>query len=81
MKAEEIISDSELDKVHANAKFGTMTKRDVVKYGVLKCASGYHQGHTSKTICIEHGLIYESDYKLTPKGQEYLWASWATENF
>lgn len=80
MRVEEIISDEEVDKVHANANFGSMSKRDVIKYGVLKVASGYYQGHTSKTICMEHNLIYP-DYTLTPKGKEYLWAAWATEDF
>lgn len=70
----EIISDREIEKVHANANFGGMDKRDVVNYGVLKCASGYYQGSTSNAIIKEHGLVNEK-YELTPKGRTYLWAA------
>lgn len=72
----EIISDEEIERVHAKASFGDMTKRDVVRFGVLKCASGYYQGHTSKTICMEHGLIDEN-YSLTRRGKMYLWAAFS----
>lgn len=70
---EEIISDDQIDAVHGNASFG-ISKREVVRLGVLKCASGYYQGFTSQNICKEHGLIDEN-YKLTEKGRKYLWAS------
>lgn len=70
----ELVTDEELDKVHGNANFG-ISKRDVLMLGVLKCASGYYQGHTSKTICIQHGLITKKTYKLTDKGRKYLWAA------
>lgn len=69
----EIISDEEIERVHANANFGSMDKRTVVDQGVLKCASGYYQGHTSTEILKEHGLI-TAKYRLTKKGQKYLWA-------
>lgn len=71
---EDIVSDEEVERVHANANFGSMPKRDVLNYGVLKCASGYHQGYTSTQIIKEHGLITEK-YKLTKKGKTYLWAA------
>ena len=72
MSAEEIISDEEIEMVHAFANFGSMKKREVVDYGVLKCASGYYQGSTSTAIIREHGLI-DSKYNLTAKGRTYLW--------
>lgn len=72
MSVQEIISDEEIERVHANANFGHLKKREVVNYGVLKCASGYHQGFTSRQIIKEHGLITEK-YKLTSKGKKYLW--------
>lgn len=72
----DIVSDEEIERVHANANFGgDLTKREVVRLGVLKCASGYHQGFTSRSICIEHGLITPKSYVLTKKGKEYLWAA------
>lgn len=69
----DIISDEDIERVHANAHFGSMNKRTVVDQAVLKCASGYRQGSTSTAIIKEHGLVTE-DYKLTRKGKKYLWA-------
>ena len=43
MRADEIITDEEIERVHANANFGPMDKRTVVNQGVLKCASGYYR--------------------------------------
>lgn len=76
MSENEIISDEEIERVHANAKFGYTTKREVVRLGVLKAASGYHQGFTSETIIREHGLITKK-YSLTRKGKAYLWAAFS----
>ncbi|MCP4392834.1 MAG: hypothetical protein GY804_00970 [Alphaproteobacteria bacterium] len=72
MNIEEIITDQQLCDAWGNANFGGIPKRKIVKYGLLKCAVGYHQGHTSKSILIELGLITEK-YRITKKGREYLW--------
>ena len=80
MKVHEIISDEELDRVHANADFGDMTKREVVNLGVLKCASGFYLGSASRHIVNEHGLI-DQDYNLTAKGRAYLWAAFGDGKF
>ncbi len=74
---EDIISDEEIERVHANANFGCMGKREVVNQGVLKCACGYYQGSTSTQIIKEHGLV-TAEYELTPKGKVYLWAVFST---
>jgi hypothetical protein len=73
-KAEEIVSDADIDAVWGSANFGGYERRQVVNMGVLKCASGYHQGHTSTQIIAELHLI-DKQYKLTPKGRTYLWAA------
>ena len=73
----ELVTDAELDKAYGNARFGTMEKRDVIRLGVLKCASGYQQGRTSKTICMELGLIGLPSYTLTDKGRKYLWSAFS----
>lgn len=77
-KPEEIITDEEIERVHANANFGSMDKRQVVNQGVLKCASGYYQGSTSNAIIKEHGLVNDQ-YELTAKGKAYLWAAFNTK--
>ncbi len=74
MSVEEIISDDEIEKVHGNANFGGVKRRDVVNFGVLKCASGYHQGRTSTQIILEHKLI-DAEYRLTPKEWRVLYGN------
>jgi hypothetical protein len=76
MTEQEIISDEEIERVHGYANFGATTERGVVRLGVLKCASGYYQGSTSRGICEEHGLITKK-YELTTKGKAYLWAAFS----
>ncbi len=71
---EEIVTEVEMKDAFAYANFGSMPHREVLSVGVLKCASGYYQGHTSMTILIELGLITE-DYIITVKGQMYLWVA------
>ena len=77
---EQIISDQEIDRVHGCANFGGIKRRDVVNYGVLKCAAGYHQGSTSEAIIRAHGLI-NKQYELTPKGKVYLWEAFGGDGF
>ena len=74
----EIITDEELSDVWANANFGGMKPRDVVRFGLLKCACEYYQGHTSTQIITELGLI-DKDYKLTAKGRQYLWLAFEAD--
>lgn len=79
---QEIIPDNEVEDVHANANFGDWPKREVVNRGILKCAFGFHQGHTARHILLDHGLIesmYGEDYRLTTKGREYFSAVWKVE--
>jgi hypothetical protein len=76
MTEQDIISDEEIERIHGHANFGDMQKREVVRMGVLKCASGHYQGSTSRRICEEHGLITKK-YELTTKGKAYLWAAFS----
>jgi len=73
----DIITDSEIETVHAYANFGEQNKRDVVDEGVLMYAFGYATGHTQMTILQEHGLLRASKpmtsrVDLSAKGKEYL---------
>ena len=72
-----LVSDEELDSAWGNADFGGLERRDVVRHALLKCASGYYQGFTSKQIITALGLITPG-YVLTKKGKEYLWAAFKT---
>lgn len=79
-----IISDAQIEQVHAHANFGGMAKRQVVNEGVLKAAFGYGSGHTQMTILHEHGLIRDfrkakGNMNLTAKGLKYLRAVYGSQ--
>lgn len=73
---EQIVSDGDVERIHANANFGPcLTKRQVVNQGVLTYALGYTSGHTQMCILRAHGLITKPNgyhARLTKKGTEYL---------
>ena len=76
--AQNIIRDEELIEAFGNANFGSISKRDVVKFGLLKCVCGYYQGHTSTQIITELGLI-NKEYEITAKGRQYLWLAFEAQ--
>ncbi|MFC5046921.1 hypothetical protein ACFSTE_15890 [Aquimarina hainanensis] len=84
-KVEDIITDEDLIKAFERANFGDRSsKRDIVRYTLLRAASGYYNGYTSqriihalglttiKRIINEVGLVKE-ELILTKKGKEYLY--------
>jgi len=83
MDPREIISDAEIERVHAFANFGDASKRSVVDQAILQCASGYANGHTAQEIIIEHGLakLGRTTRKaaITAKGRTYLFAAFAED--
>jgi len=83
-KTHHIIPDSEIERVHANANFGTMPKRQVVDQALLKTACGYSNGYTADQILAEHGLISEPTRRgqrnLTAKGRKYLWFAYGDQS-
>ena len=84
MKPQDIITDEQIERVHANANFGSMPKRQVVDEALLKCACGYHNGYTAQQIVSEHGLIKTGrktgTTSLTPLGRKYLYAAYKQTN-
>lgn len=73
------VTDVELDKAFANANFGSISKREVIKQGLLKCAGRFYQGQTSKQILQELGLVGKG-YTLTKKGARYLYFAYEGDN-
>jgi|SaaInlStandDraft_3_1057020.scaffolds.fasta_scaffold343826_1 hypothetical protein len=69
----EYVTDEEIDKVWGNASFGDCSKRHVVNEAVLKVASGYYQGSTSRGIVEELKLKRTNLNELTEMGKKYLW--------
>jgi len=62
------VTADEISSVWGNSDFGSTSKEDVVKFGLLKCAAGYYQGHTSRCILEELKLITKK-YTLTRRGR------------
>lgn len=83
MDPREIISDAEIERVHAFANFGDTSKRSVVDQAILQCASGYSNGYTAEQIIIEHGLakLGRTTRKaaITAKGRKYLFAAFSED--
>ena len=73
-----MVTEAEIDAAYGNANFGDMSKIDVVRFGVLKRACGYHQGYTSRQISIDLGLIDGKTKQLTDRGKFCLW-EWFNE--
>lgn len=77
-KPEELIPDSEIVRVHANANFGDTPPRQIVNLSLLKIACGYSTGHTAQQILAEHGLISNPNRKglgnVTARGKKYLYS-------
>ena len=81
MKSEpKIVTPEDVDAVWGNASFGPQSRMGTVKYGLLKCAGGWYQGHTSRCILTELGLI-DKKYRLTLKGKRNLFAFFKNEAF
>jgi hypothetical protein len=79
-RAEQIITDAEVARVHGHANFGSQTSRQVLAEGVWKYSMGFTGGHTQLTILLEHGLIRKpkpGSYRstLTKRGEAYLRAT------
>lgn len=85
MEAEKVIPDAEIERVHANANFGGIPKREVVNKALLKTACGYSNGHTADQIIAEHGLVSEPNKRgsrnITARGRKYLWAVYGDPMF
>lgn len=83
-RIEDIIPDSEIQRVHGHANFGQMTPREVVNEGVVSVSKGYSNGYTMTQILLEHGLVWRREFswprKLKPKGKRYLAAIRARES-
>ncbi|TLP68195.1 hypothetical protein FEA48_30530 [Pseudomonas nitroreducens] len=72
-----LVSDDDLAKAFKNTNFGDKQPRAVLRLAVLKCATGYHQGHTSMTIARELGLLDPEIYALSARGRLYLWEAFS----
>ena len=77
MTTTELLSDDLIEKAFENTNFGSMTKRDLVRYGLLKVASGYYNGHTLKSILMELGLIHSQTGNITKLGKQYLYEAFS----
>ena len=77
MTPKELITDEDIERVHAHANFGDPRKRDVVDGALLKAVCKMHNGSTANNILAAHGLVklaYRRRPKLTDLGRKYLYA-------
>lgn len=82
---QQIIPESEIDRVHANANFGATPNREVVDQALLKTACGYTSGRTAMQILAEHGLVVSAKRRgitaITSRGRKYLYAAFGEGNY
>ena len=62
----------EVNNAWGNSDFGYRSKLHVVRFALLKRASGYSNGHTADCILKELNMITEK-LTLTKKGKYWLW--------
>lgn len=74
----DLVTDAQVDLAWGNADFGNISKREVIANTLLKCASGYHTGHTASCIVQELGLVTQN-WKLSQRGKRYLFAAYCNE--
>jgi len=75
-----MITPEEINSVWGSANFGPMPREDVIKYGLLKVASGYSQGYTSRSILKELGLVTDKLGILTRRGKFCLYEYFGKNN-
>ncbi len=76
-EVENIVTDKQINDAWGNSDFGpSMSKRDIIRYSLLKCAGGYYTGHTAKCILSDLGLV-TPDWSLSQRGQKYLFAAFS----
>ena len=72
MKIKDIVTDKQLDQAWGHSNFGPVSRRDIVRYTLLKYVCDYGSGHTAQCIVKELGLV-TGEYRLTKRGKEYLY--------
>ena len=85
-RPEEIVSDAELKEASGYANFGTASPREVLAYGLLQTACGYHTGGTVRSIMRDLNMVGlpKNRHKaptLRKRGREYLWAAFGRKSF
>lgn len=74
---QDLVTDKQIELAWGNANFGDgPSKREIIANTILKCASGYHTGHTAKCIVEELGLVTK-DWNLSQRGRRYLFAAFS----
>ena len=63
----------EISEAFEGANFGKAPNIHILKFSLLKIASGYSTGYTIKIIMIEMGLVTKGARNLTKLGKRCLW--------
>lgn len=79
MNVQDIVSDKQLEEQFRDTNFGDMSTRDIIRYSLLKYASGYTTGFTARSILISLELLrpLKRHHALTKKGKIYLFEAFS----
>ena len=68
------MTNKEIEEIFENTNFGEAKPENIIKWSLLKIASGYATGYTAKVILQSLGLLSRAkEPKLTKRGQYCLW--------
>ena len=86
MTPEEIVPDDQLKAASEYANFGSAQPREVLAYGLLQTACGYHTGGTVRAIMLDLKLVSIRRNPMKPpallkRGREYLWAAFGRKSY
>jgi hypothetical protein len=70
-----LLAPEDIEMAFVGTNFGHCKNEDVIKWSLLKVASGYATGHTAMKILQLLGLLHSYSKKpvLTKRGQSCLW--------
>lgn len=74
---ENIVLDDQIEAAFRNTNFGCCNNKEVIADSLIKCAAGYRTGATAMRIVRELRLVQGSRWKLTTKGELYLYEVFA----
>ena len=73
MRKEILLTKEEIEDVFNKTNFGPTPYEHIVKFSLLKIASGYSTGYTAQCCLLELGLVNPACKTLTKRGKYCLW--------
>jgi len=71
---QEMLTPEEIEQAFKGTNFGSAAPENIIKWSLLKIASGYLTGYTAQCILQELGLLSKAKRTaLTKRGKSCLW--------